>query len=318
MGVQETTMPAISRHPVLTPTRDITTTGATNIYTNMNDGTTLWFQTATTPNRVLSAYTLATGARDSSKDITISGAGHANFMFTDGTTFWIVNRAGDGFEAFVLSSGARDSGKDFSISPFSIGSYSFAISSTLWVVDQPLGVNTHYRAFNLSTRTRDTSKDFTHRTLTGAINVSWRFTNGVNVWLRDTSYGRWVAYKLSDQSREIAKDFLIEDVTSQREYFSFGVGNIIWDVDINNSNNLLASTLSTQTQTITQSIGRVLNKETARTWLDVSGSGGGTSTGSGVDFNLPSARITKPLKLAVEEEDFWTRNERAGILRLLE
>lgn len=114
-----------------------------------SDGTTLWVlqPVGNTANSAAGskvfAYTLASGARDSSKDINSlpGGLSYPTGLWSDGTTIWTTAWAtearGDARTfAFDLSSGSRDRNKEFNLdSDNDAPSGLWSDGTTLWVTD---------------------------------------------------------------------------------------------------------------------------------------------------------------------------------------
>ena len=82
-----------------------------------SDGTTIWviglLDTRSDPNDTLFAYTLSTGARDTSSEIDLgSGMLLPVDLWSDGVTMWVVDSHANNLYAYTLSGGARDASKE--------------------------------------------------------------------------------------------------------------------------------------------------------------------------------------------------------------
>ena len=132
--------------------------GNNNPYGLWSNGTTMWVIDIS--DKKIYAYAMSTKARDSSKDFTaLQSAGNTSprGIWSNGTTMWVADW-NKKIYAYSMSSKARDTSKEFTsldaqnTKPRGIWSN----GTTMWVVD--FGKNKLY-AYNLSTRTRTSSKD---------------------------------------------------------------------------------------------------------------------------------------------------------------
>ncbi|MDE0471711.1 MAG: cadherin repeat domain-containing protein, partial [Ekhidna sp.] len=119
----------------------------TEILDLWSDGTTMWVLGITITgvvgyppdiyNRKLYAYTLATGARDTSKEFDLDRDNRRPLSsWSDGTTMWVADYVNDKLYAYTLATGARDTSKEFDLdrdngSPLS----SWSDGTTMWVAD---------------------------------------------------------------------------------------------------------------------------------------------------------------------------------------
>ena len=99
---------------------------------------------------------------------------------------------------------SRDSSKDFTLisntSPYDI----WSDGTTMWVLDRRYNA---ILAYNMSTKARDSSKDF--NTLTAALNTNayGLWSDGTTMWVTDNFYNKLYAYNLSTKARDSGKDF---------------------------------------------------------------------------------------------------------------
>ena len=115
------------------------------------------------------AYKMSDKSRDSSKDFnTLDAAGnhYPQGLFSDGETMWVTDRTDKDIYAYNLSTKARDSSKDFSDVTDSSSNPNgiWSDGTTMWVSSQTQHTSSpqsHIRAFTVSTKSRDSSKDFT-------------------------------------------------------------------------------------------------------------------------------------------------------------
>ena len=109
----------------------------------------------------LYAYTLATGAYDSSKDITLhTDNSDPQGIWSDGTTLWVVDDGDDKLYAYTLSGGARDTSKEFILhadngDPAGI----WSDGTTIWVANNS-GSPRKVFAYTLSGGANDSDKEF--------------------------------------------------------------------------------------------------------------------------------------------------------------
>ena len=104
-----------------------------------SDGTTMWV--ADIGDDKLYAYTLATGARDTSKEFDTHGDNPSPMhLWSDGTTIWVADWAADKVFAYTLATGARVSSKEFAATTHSTDAQLTGLWSdgaTMWVADRP-------------------------------------------------------------------------------------------------------------------------------------------------------------------------------------
>ena len=170
-----------------------------------SDGTTIWV--GDTGQDRMYAYTLRTGARDTSKefDLTAANSGPRE-IWSDDTTMWVLDGTDDRIYAYALSTGAHDAGKEFDLSaenndPWGIWSDGI----TMWVSDF---TDDRIYAYALSTGARDTSKEFDLHADNGASRGLW--SDGTTLWVADFNNDRMYAYTLSTGARDENRDFALE------------------------------------------------------------------------------------------------------------
>ena len=174
-----------------TPTRDINAlegAGNANPRGIWANATTMWI--ADDEDDKLYAYTLATGAYDSSKDITLhSDNGDPQGIWSDGTTIWVADDEDDKLYAYALSGGTRQDGtnsttnQEFSLhadngDPAGI----WSDGTTIWVANNIVSPNKVF-AYTLIGGASDTDKDF---------RPNW---NPVGLWSRGSTM--WVTNYIS-------------------------------------------------------------------------------------------------------------------------
>ena len=151
-----------------TPTRDITALQAAGnaspkgIWAN---ATTMWI--ADDEDDKLYAYTLATGAYDSSKDITLhSDNGDPQGIWSDETTIWVADDEDDKLYAYALSDGTRQDGTG-STTDMELNLHTdngdpagiWSDGTTIWVANNIVSLQKVF-AYKLSDGTSDTDKEF--------------------------------------------------------------------------------------------------------------------------------------------------------------
>ena len=175
------------------------------------------------------AFDLATKTRDSGKDFSQSLLRSVNSNidsragFANDTTAWIVDDENKSALAFDIATRARDASKDFSrtlltsafTSTFASLSGAFNDDTTVWIMD-----NNSYiaLAFNIATRTRDSSKDFSQsllRSIVGtSISPNGGFSDGTTAWIIDSNNQTAWAFTIATMSRDSDKDIKRDMVQS--------------------------------------------------------------------------------------------------------
>ncbi len=209
-----------------------------NPYQAWSDGTTLWVLDRTTNNLEVYAYTLADGARDTSKEFTLNSANdNAAGIWSDGTTVWVAEDQGGSpaeykLYAYTLATGARDTSKEFAMnsandSPTGI----WSDGTTIWVGDR---ADRKLYAYTLATGARDTSKEFALEGISGIPTDLW--SDGTTMWAAEYYGGKLQAYNLSTGTRERDKEFDLLPNPSPNVYPAgfWSDGTTMWVVDYNN------------------------------------------------------------------------------------
>ena len=146
-------------------------TAPTGVWSN---GTTLWIADST--DAKIYAYTLADGARDSSKDITLheDNSGPVG-IWSNGTTLWVVDWNQDKLYAYTLADDTRDSDKDITLNPLENTSPRgiWSNDTTIWVADSG---DAKLYAYDLTNGDRVTGHD-----------ISLHFSNAgaAGIWAND-------------------------------------------------------------------------------------------------------------------------------------
>ena len=123
--------------------------------------------------------------------------------------------------------GSRNSSKDVTVSGAS--SSFWTNGTTLWIVNSAAD---RLDGYDLSTKTRDTSKDFD--TLTAAGNEDPRaiWSDGTTMWVSDTTDDRIYAYRMSNNNRDTSKEFGTLDPDNQFPSGLYTDGTTMWVADI--------------------------------------------------------------------------------------
>ena len=145
-----------------------------------SNGTTAWV--ADVGDDKLFAYTLETGARDTSAEFGLhSDNGDPRGMWSDGTTVWVSDRDDDKLFAYTLATGARDTSKEFSLDSGNSNPWGvWSDGTTVWVSDRD---DDKLFAYTLATGTRDTSKEFSLDSGNDQVRGIW--SNGTTMWAVD-------------------------------------------------------------------------------------------------------------------------------------
>ena len=204
------------------------------------------------------AYTLATGARDSSKDITsltdtassYPGNIYDNIaIWSDGTTLWVGSRDDHKLVAHVLATGARDSSKDITLSGGN--RFSGALwgdNDYIWIASAP-GIYAHSLQAEVTIRPefgdRVTSEDFLTLDAAGNNNPEGLYANATTFFVNDWLDKRIYAYNRTTKARDSGKDidYSDEGVSIARGLWSDGT--TLWLVVAHPVDKLMAFTLST-------------------------------------------------------------------------
>ena len=157
-----------------------------------SDGTTMWVADPTDDK--LYAYNLSTAARDAAKDFGGLGAAGNEYptgIWSDGTTMWVVDTQDDKIYAYGLATKARDATKDFNaLNTLSGGNRSlggiWSDGSTMWlVIDRGVHVvaDDKVYAYDVATKVRDSTKDFTGLDAAGNEEPSGIWSDGTTLWV---------------------------------------------------------------------------------------------------------------------------------------
>ena len=157
-----------------------------------SDGTTIWVSDPTDDK--LYAYGLSTAARDAPKDFGGLGAAGNEYptgIWSDGTTMWVVDTQDDKIYAYGLTTKARDAANDFNaLNTLSGGNRSlggiWSDGSTMWlVVDRDVHVVSDDKvyAYDMATRTRDSTRDFEGLDAAGNEEPSGIWSDGTTLWV---------------------------------------------------------------------------------------------------------------------------------------
>ena len=191
--------------------------GNDSLFGLWSDGVTMWVVESDYDSQQddkLYAYDLATKQRDSSKDFdTLQAAGNRwpIDLWSDGTTMWIADWEDDKLYAYKMSDKSRDASKDFDTLKAAgntnpTGLWSDGI--TMWVSDTA----DKLYAYKMSDKSRDASKDIATSHADGNRYPQGIWSDGITMWVANYSgsnnaNNKIYAYKMSDKSRDSAKDF---------------------------------------------------------------------------------------------------------------
>ena len=190
-----------------------------------SDGTTIWVvNDGTGAGNKLFAYDRSDGDYDSSQDFeTLQAAGNLDphGIWSDGTTMYVVDSSDDKVYAYNLSTKARDSANDIDLhsdngDPEGITGY----GDTLWVVQDANGSGQKLFAYKLNPGQsdhgdREPGKDVNILEAAGNTNPKGIWTDGATMYVADSSDDKVYAYKMSNQSRDRARDF---DLDADNDY----------------------------------------------------------------------------------------------------
>ena len=157
-----------------------------------SDGTTMWVADPTDDK--LYAYNLSTAARDAAKDFGGLGAAGNEYptgIWSDGTTMWVADTQDDKIYAYSMTTNAPDASKDFNALG-TVGGGNRTLSgiwsdgATMWVVvDRGVHVATDDKvyAYDMGTKVRDSTKDFTGLDAAGNEEPSGLWSDGTTLWV---------------------------------------------------------------------------------------------------------------------------------------
>ena len=170
-----------------------------------SDGTTMWI--VDNGQEKIFAYTLATGAQDSTKDFdTLQAAGNESpiGIWSDGTTMWVGDHGDKKIYAYNLATKARDSTKDFDTLDDAGNDRPRGIWSdgtTMWVANE---IPNKLFAYKMSDKERDTDKEFNNNI---DIYPNGIWSDGTTMWVVNTDDDKVQAYRMSDKQRDTSRDF---------------------------------------------------------------------------------------------------------------
>ena len=175
-----------------------------------SNGTTIW--ALNWSGKVLEAYTLATGARDTSKEFNLHTDNARGYgIWSDGTTVWVADSDDSKLYAYTLADGTRQDGtnnttnKEFdthadNADPAGI----WSDGTTMWVGDAS---DNKVYAYTLASGARDTGKEFDTHSNNSYLDGIW--SNGVTMWVvgKYNNPQKEYAYNMADGARDTTKEF---------------------------------------------------------------------------------------------------------------
>ena len=188
--------------------------GINSPYGLWSDGQTLWVLNSSRDPKLF-AYDLATKSRDPAKDIgdlKAAGITTPTGIWSDGTTMWVLATGNDKIYAYKMSDKSRDPAKDFDTLSAAGNNRPRALWSdgtTMWVSD---AADKLY-AYKMSDKSRDTAKDIATSHADGNRYPHGLWSDGTTMWVANyagsdnNANNKIYAYKMSDKSRDSAKDF---------------------------------------------------------------------------------------------------------------
>ena len=191
-----------------------------------SDGTTMWV--ADSGSDKLYAYTLASGARDTTKEFNLdSGNNDPTGLWSNGTTMWVADSRDEKLYAYTLATGARDTSKEFNLDSANRGPYDlWSDGTTMWVVDV---IDGKLYAYTLATGARDTSKEFTLNSANGNPIGIW--SDETTIWVVDNSDKKLYAYTLATGARDTSKEFNTSSANANPTQ-TWSDGATTWVIDL--------------------------------------------------------------------------------------
>ena len=186
-------------------------------YSIWSDGETMWAR----PNAYdrLYGYNLGTGARDSNKDITpqdLSANHEIQTYYSDGNTLWVHSqqalpgfpgRNGAFLYAYNWPDLSRRPDKDFTKlheAPTNVNSI-WSDGTTVWI----LNVASHFLAFDVRSKTPDSSKSFTTSLRVGGIQrLQGMWSDGETMWAVDNRSDKIYSFNMPPPSGDTSLDIL--------------------------------------------------------------------------------------------------------------
>ena len=155
-------------------------------------------------------------------------------VWSDGTTMWVADFADPKLYAYRMSDQSRDSDKDFTLAAdtndtlFNNNGHPRGIWSdgtTMWVADY---FDDKLYAYNLSTKARDSVREFELATGNGDAQGIW--SDGTTMWVADHGDDKLYAYKMLDMTQDSDRDFILHtDNADPRGIWSDGT--TMWVAD---------------------------------------------------------------------------------------
>ena len=180
---------------------------AITVTVTAEDGTT----TRTYRVTVTRAFARTWGERLADRDIALGPGAFPSGLWSDGSTLWVIENWSRGqVRAYALADGSRLSERDIRLrggSGFPSGLWSDG--STLWVADHNGGVT----AYLLSDGSRRPAEDLDGTVLESAGNLSptGLWSDGTTLWVADHAAAKVFAYRLSDKTRLVGREFALVD-----------------------------------------------------------------------------------------------------------
>ena len=181
--------------------------------------------------------------RLSGQDINLSDSRITTGAASDGTTIWFIDYQSLNVDAhaYTVVTRARDASKDFNVNNFNTQSEGGATSdgTTIWIIDnieRSVGQGKFARAFRVSTRVSDSSKDIS----LGAGNFYGAAIAGNTLWFLNNTTNTLVAYNATTLARTSARDISLGDFLW---YGAASDGQTVW---VLHDNSLLAYNASTR------------------------------------------------------------------------
>ena len=160
---------------------------------------------------VTRAFAAVWGERLAGRDIELGASAFPSGLWSDGSTLWVIENWSRGaVRAYALSDGSRRSDGDFTLrggNGFPSGLWSDG--ETLWVADHNGGVTAH----RLSDGSRLESEDLDGSELESAGNLAptGLWSDGETLWVADHGAAKVFAYRLTDKTRRVGKEFALVD-----------------------------------------------------------------------------------------------------------
>ena len=151
-------------------------------------------------------------------DFTADGIGELRGVWSDATTMYLAGNAV--IRAYDIHTGARDSAKDFALPGVTAMGGIWSDGTTMWVTD---GVSRKILAYSMSTRQRDTDKDFVDvvpANRRSFLRDTW--SDGATMWVTDWWNDVAHAYDLNRRVRRPDQDFVLPESSGPSGVWSDG------------------------------------------------------------------------------------------------